>query len=71
MAAQGMLTGHVIKLNRTKGFGFLKDEKGQERFFHRSDARDFDRMNEGDSVRLMPVPSPANKGPRAAGVELL
>ena len=31
-----MATGKIRSLRTDKGFGFIKDEKGQEYFFHQS-----------------------------------
>lgn len=62
----------TIKCTRTdKGFGFILDESGIERFFHRSHVAPdsvvtFDQMQEGDAVSFYPEEHP--KGPRATKV---
>lgn len=71
MGRNGTLTGKVVKLTRDKGFGFLKSDDGQEHFFHRSSAPDFDAMHEGAAVRFEAVDPQPPKGPRADRVELI
>jgi CspA family cold shock protein len=62
-----MSNGTVIRVVRDKGFGFIRDDRGQELFFHRTAVDgDFNRLNEGQSVVFEEEPSP--KGPRAGAV---
>ena len=42
------ITGTVIRLNHTKGFGFIEREGGDDMFVHKSDVDGF--INEGDKV---------------------
>ncbi len=62
-----MATGTIKRVQRDKGFGFIRDERGQEYFFHRSAVQgDFDRLNEGQQVAFEEEQSA--KGPRAGNV---
>jgi CspA family cold shock protein len=60
------MDGTVARLLRDKGFGFIKDLNGKEYFFHRSEAREFDTLKEGEAVTFEEETS--SKGPRAANV---
>jgi CspA family cold shock protein len=50
------------------GFGFIRDDGGQEWFFHRSSVKvgSFDQLNEGQRVSFDEEPSA--KGPRAGNI---
>jgi CspA family cold shock protein len=63
-----MPSGTIKRLVRDRGFGFIRDDNGQEWFFHRSAVRDsgFDQLNEGQRVSFEEEPSA--KGPRAGDV---
>ena len=62
-----MPTGTIKRLVRDRGFGFIRDESGQEWFFHRSSVEgSFDQLNEGQRVSFEEEPSA--KGPRAGNV---
>ncbi len=63
-----MATGTIKRLVRDRGFGFIRDEGGQEWFFHRSAVSDgdFDQLNEGQRVTFDEEPS--SKGPRAGNI---
>ena len=64
-----MANGKIQRLIGDKGFGFIKDEGGQEYFFHRSELRDgtrFESLQEGQRVEFTPGQGP--KGPRAEAV---
>jgi len=64
-----MATGTIIRVVRDKGFGFIRDDRGQELFFHRSSVEgDFSRLNEGQSVAFEEESSA--KGPRAGSVRV-
>jgi cold shock protein len=69
-SAQGdvdMPGGTIKRLVRDRGFGFIRDDGGQEWFFHRSSVEgSFDELNEGQRVSFEEEPSA--KGPRAANV---
>jgi CspA family cold shock protein len=63
-----MANGTIKRLVRDRGFGFIRDDNGQEWFFHRSSVREgsFDQLNEGQRVSFEEEPSA--KGPRAGDV---
>src|SRR5207248_10101664 len=59
--------GRIKRVVPDKGFGFIRDDRGQEFFFHRSSVEgDFTRLAEGQQVAFEEEPSP--KGPRAGSV---
>ena len=60
--------GTIKRLVRDRGFGFIRDDGGQEWFFHRSavEAGSFDQLNEGQRVTFDEEPS--QKGPRAGNI---
>lgn len=60
--------GTIKRLVRDRGFGFIRDDGGQEWFFHRSsvEAGAFDQLNEGQRVSFDEEPS--QKGPRAGNI---
>lgn len=63
-----MANGTIKRLVRDRGFGFIRDEGGQEWFFHRSSvtAGSFEGLNEGQRVAFDEEPSA--KGPRAGNI---
>jgi CspA family cold shock protein len=62
-----MATGTVKRIQRDKGFGFIRDTSGQEFFFHRSSVQgSFDDLSEGQRVSFDEEQSA--KGPRAGNV---
>jgi CspA family cold shock protein len=62
-----MSSGTIKRLVRDRGFGFIRDDGGQEWFFHRSSVQgSFDQLNEGQRVNFDEEPSA--KGPRAGNV---
>jgi CspA family cold shock protein len=62
-----MASGTIKRIQRDKGFGFIRDSGGQEYFFHRSAVEgDFDSLSEGQRVSFEEEQSP--KGPRAGNV---
>ena len=62
-----MSTGTIKRLVRDRGFGFIRDDGGQEWFFHRSSVQgNFDQLNEGQ--RVSSTKSRRPKGPRAGNV---
>jgi cold shock protein len=65
-----MPTGTIKRLVRDRGFGFVRDEAGQEWFFHRSAVAEgaFDQLSEGQRVAFDEEPS--SKGPRASNVRV-
>ena len=63
-----MGTGTVKFFNEAKGFGFIKDESGQEIFVHISGLKDSrGTLNEGDAVSFETEESP--KGLNAVNVQ--
>ena len=62
------LKGTVAEWNDDRGFGFIRDDGGQEWFFHRSSVQSggFDQLNEGQRVSFDEEPS--QKGPRAGNI---
>lgn len=67
----GNMTGQVTKKTE-KGYGFLRDETGEQRFFHARDCRTpWDLITEGDQVDFEPTevtPSGKDNGLRAREV---
>ena len=62
-----MSSGTIKRLARDKGFGFIRDEGGQEWFFHRSSVQgSFEDLDEGQRVSFEEEQSA--KGPRAGNV---
>jgi CspA family cold shock protein len=62
-----MPKGTIKRLVRDRGFGFIRDDGGQEWFFHRSGVQgSFDQLAEGQRVAFDEESSP--KGPRAGNV---
>ena len=62
-----MAGGTIKRLVRDPGVGFLRDDGGHERFFHRSSVQgSLDDLNEGQRVSFDEEPSA--KGPRAGNV---
>lgn len=63
-----MANGTIKRLVRDRGFGFIRDEGGQEWFFHRTavNTGSFETLNEGERVVFDEEPSA--KGPRAGNI---
>lgn len=64
-----METGKVKWFNRTKGFGFIEREEGDDVFVHYSAIQQdgFKALAEGDNVEFEVTDGP--KGPQAANVK--
>jgi CspA family cold shock protein len=62
------MTGKIATLRVDKGFGFIKDDGGQEYFFHQSAiyGEGMADLRVGDSVEFTVSQGP--KGPRAENV---
>ena len=58
----------IKRLVAERGFGFIRDDVGQELFFHRSAVQgtSFDELYEGQRVTFDEEPS--HKGPRAGNI---
>ena len=63
-----MQNGTIARLLLDKGFGFIRDERGTEHFFHRGSVRGavFELLREGQRVDFTPEES--QKGRRAGDV---
>ena len=63
-----MASGTIKRIQRDKGFGFIRDNSGQEYFFHQSAiyGEGIQDLREGDSVEFEVGQGP--KGPRAENV---
>lgn len=44
------MTGTVKNIQADRRFGFLRDQDGQDRFFHAKACADFDALQRGDAV---------------------
>ena len=63
------MTGTIKRVNTDKGFGFIRNETGEEYFFHQSAiyGEGIADLREGDSVEFEVGEGP--KGPRAENVK--
>ena len=63
------MTGTIKRLNTDKGFGFIRNDTGQEYFFHQSAiyGEGIADLREGDSVEFEIGEGP--KGPRAENLK--
>lgn len=73
--AQGMAsTGTIGRLVRDRGFGFIRDEQGEETFFHHSAVEGgsaaFDALREGQPVTFDRERDPRGRGYRAVRVQV-
>lgn len=64
-------TGVITKIVKARGFGFLRDGAGVERFFHRNDVSGgaFDALQVSQPVRFTPDPTATGPRPIARAVE--
>ena len=57
-----MSTGTIKRLVRDRGFGFIRDDGGQEWFFHRSSVQGtFDELKEGQQIMVKCIGKEGNK----------
>ncbi len=63
-------TGTITRLVKARGFGFIKDEGGTERFFHRNDVSgiSFDELRVAQPVRFVAEQGTEPDGPRPRAV---
>src|SRR5690625_5986299 len=54
------MRGRVIKYFQDKGYGFIKDETGNSRFFHITKVKELSEISEGSLVEFKPEET--NKG---------
>ncbi len=66
-----MQSGTIARILLDKGFGFVRDERGTDYFFHRGSVRGavFELLREGQRVEFTVEES--QKGPRARDVRLV
>jgi cold shock CspA family protein len=66
-----MKKGIVDRLVRERGFGFIRSERGETVFFHRSalSTGEFDRLEQGDRVEF--EDAMGDKGLKATSVRLV
>jgi superfamily II DNA/RNA helicase len=66
-------TGVITKIVKARGFGFLRDGAGVERFFHRNDVTGvaFEKLQVSQSVRFTPEAESNGPRPRALAVQPL
>ena len=60
-----MPEGTIARLLMDKGFGFIRDDRGIEHFFHRSSVRNavFEMLREGQRVEFTPEDTGRVRGP--------
>ena len=67
-----MATGTIVRIVRDRGFGFIKDENGNELFFHATGvvgSTPFDSMSEGQTVTYDKGRDERGRGERASNVQ--
>jgi cold shock CspA family protein len=69
------MKGHITALKRTKGFGFIRDSEGRDRFFHAGniEGTTFVQVQEGYEVEFEAYEQPGAKdnGLRARRVRVV
>ncbi len=64
------MKGRITTIKRSKGFGFIRDEAGVDRFFHANACETpFDQVQEGLDVTFEPYDEPG-RGQRARRVKV-
>jgi cold shock CspA family protein len=63
-------SGAIARIRGDRGFGFIRDSRGQELFFHATSFEGalFDELHESDRVEFGREPDPRGRGDRAAHV---
>ena len=66
------VTGSIVRIVGDRGFGFIRDDLGEELFFHASVVTGvaFDDLRQGDLVSFDTERDPRGKGNRAVNVSL-
>ena len=66
------MNGTIVRLVRDRGFGFIKDQQGNEIFFHASGlpAGGYDSLSEGQEVVFDKEQDTRGRGTRAVNVRL-
>jgi len=65
------MTGSIVRLVRDRGFGFIRDDRGQEVFFHATGVTGtipFDNLSEGQQVTFDIEQDTRGRGQRAVNV---
>jgi CspA family cold shock protein len=65
------MQGSIVRLVRDRGFGFIRDERGQEVFFHATGVTGgtvFDNLVEGQEVTFDKEQDTRGRGERAVNV---
>ena len=63
-------SGSIARLIGDRGFGFIRDQRGQEVFFHATSVEGaaFDELHQGQRVEFERERDPRGRGERAAHV---
>ena len=66
-------SGSIARLVGNRGFGFIRDARGQEVFFHATSVEGgvFDELHEGERVEFQRESDTRGRGERAAHVRPL
>jgi CspA family cold shock protein len=65
------MRGSIVRVVRDRGFGFIRDERGQEVFFHATGVTGgmvFDNLVEGQEVEFDKEQDTRGRGERAVNV---
>lgn len=71
VSGSGRVEGDVKWFNAAKGFGFIRQDNGEEIFVHFRSIRGGDRRGLRDGQRVSFVVAQSDKGPQAEDVEAL
>lgn len=67
-----MASGTIVRIVRDRGFGFIKEENGNELFFHATGvtgSTPFDSLQEGQQVTYEKGKDDRGRGERASNVQ--